>query len=54
MPLSEWFYIEKWKREYEKRNNIRRDSVLPRDDDFTLCDDVPIVKENPEQEKSDD
>ena len=44
MPLSEWFYIEKWKREYEKRNNIRRDSVLPRDDDFTLRDDVPIIK----------
>ena len=54
MPPSEWFYIEKWKKNDEEERYSGSDDVLCDDDDFTLCDDVPIVKENPEQEKSDD
>ena len=54
MPPSEWFYIEKWKKKNEEERHSGSDDVLCDDDDFTLCDDVPIVKENPEQEKSDD
>jgi len=54
MPPSEWFYIEKWKKNDEEERYSGSGDVLYDDDDFTLCDDVPIVKENPEQEKSDD
>jgi hypothetical protein len=48
MPLSEWFHIEKWKKNNDDKRYTGRDNLLGDDDSFTISDDVPIIKVNPE------
>ena len=53
MSLSEWFYIEKWKKKNEEERHSGSDNVLCDDDDFTVCDDVPIVDTDAEETQDD-